>query len=547
LALNNFLQIHSNDNVLVALQELPIGTVINGVEIKETIPAKHKTAIKPLQEGDEILMYGVVVGKAIKKIDAGERIGLHNTGHHTQTIGKRNCHEHWQRPDVSEFVNTTFKGYQRHDGQAGTRNMWLVVPLVFCENRNIEILEDALLQQLGYKQPNQYKQYVQRLMYRYEQGINAAELLQTKNTGTASIETILSPYFKNLSGIRFLTHTMGCGGTRQDAATLCGLLAGYIHHPNVAGATVLSLGCQNAEMQMLEQAIHERNSNFNKPLYILNHQQYGSESNLLNEALTKTFAGCVQANELVRTDVSLQKLTLGVKCGGSDGFSGISANPVLGHVSDMLAAMNGKIIMAEFPELCGVEQELINRMTDDEISDRFLQLMQTYASLAQQSGSGFDMNPSPGNIKDGLITDAMKSAGAAKKGGTSNITDVLDYPNYAVKNGLQLLCTPGNDVQSVTAMVGSGANMVCFTTGLGTPTGNPIAPVMKLSSNNLLSEKMNDIIDFNAGAIVTGKETITENANALLKKMITVASGEPCKAELNEQYDFIPWQRGVNL
>jgi altronate hydrolase len=547
LALNNFLKINPSDNVLVALKDLPQGLVVDGILIKELIPAKHKTAIVDLQAGDTVVMYGIPVGRTTQSIQSGERIGTHNLSHYAEAIDQRKMVERWQQPDIGAFAHATFNGYERADGQVGTRNYWLVVPLVFCENRNIEILEDSLQEQLGYVKSNPYKQYVQRLMYRHEQGVDVEALLQTKNDFVAGIAKQASPYFKNLSGIRFSKHNMGCGGTRQDAASLCGLLAGYIHHPNVAGATVLSLGCQNAEMRMLEEAIHERNSNFSKPLYMLDHQQYGSESNLLNEALTKTFAGCVQANQLERTVAGLGKLTLGVKCGGSDGFSGISANPVLGHVSDMLAAMNGKIIMAEFPELCGVEQELINRMADDAMSERFLELMQTYASLAAKSGSGFDRNPSPGNIKDGLITDAMKSAGAAKKGGTSTITDVLDYPNYAVKEGLQLLCTPGNDVQSVTAIVGSGANIVCFTTGLGTPTGNPIAPVLKLSSNDGLAQKMDDIIDYNTGAVITGAATIESNAHGLLSKVLAVASGVNCKAELNGQNDFIPWQRGVNL
>jgi altronate hydrolase len=533
----------------VALQDLQEGITADTIIVKETIPAKHKFAISDLQEGDAVIMYGILVGKATASIHAGERIGTHNVVHHTQTVQKRTFSKKWKVPDISAFSNTTFNGYQRNDGQVGTRNYWLVVPLVFCENRNIEILKDTLLQQLGYTSFNPYQQYVQRLKYGYERGAPVQELLQTKNNEVVlQASNFQSPYFRNLSGIRFLTHTMGCGGTRQDAESLCGLLAGYIHHPNVAGATVLSLGCQNAQIKILEEEIHKRNHHFNKPLYILEHQQYGGEAALLNDALTKTFAGCVQANEHERELTPLNKITLGVKCGGSDGFSGISANPVLGYVSDMLAAMNGRIIMAEFPELCGVEQELINRMADDEMSERFLNLMKIYVSLATKSGSGFDMNPSPGNIKDGLITDAMKSAGAAKKGGTSIINDVLDYPGYAIKDGLQLLCTPGNDVQSVTAMVGSGANIVCFTTGLGTPTGNPIAPVLKISSNNALAKKMHDIIDYNTGAVITGEQDIEKSAYGLLKQMIAVVGGSYyCKAEINEQYDFIPWQRGVNL
>lgn len=210
--------------------------------------------------------------------------------------------------------------------------------------------------------------------------------------------------------------------------------------------------------------------------------------------------------------------------------------------------MGGTPILSEFPELCGVEQELIDRCAREKDATRFLGLMEAYGQAARNIGSGFDMNPSPGNIKDGLLTDAMKSAGAAKKGGSSPIVDVLDYGEYITRPGLNLLCTPGNDVESTTAMVGAGANMVLFTTGLGTPTGNPVAPVIKVASNSQLAHHMPDIIDFDAGPVISGQRTITEMGEALLELMIKVASGEKsCKADLLGQHDFIPWKRGVSL
>jgi altronate hydrolase len=214
----------------------------------------------------------------------------------------------------------------------------------------------------------------------------------------------------------------------------------------------------------------------------------------------------------------------------------------------LLAALGGSSILSEFPELCGVEQELINRCTINENADKFVYLMRAYAQSAEAVGSGFDMNPSPGNIKDGLITDAMKSAGAAKKGGTSPVVDVLDYGEYVTKPGLNLLCTPGNDVESTTAMAGSGASIILFTTGLGTPTGNPIAPVVKISSNTRLAEKMPDIIDVNAGTVIEGKKSIEEVGEEILEFIIDVASGrKQTKAQQLHQDDFIPWKRGVSL
>ena len=208
----------------------------------------------------------------------------------------------------------------------------------------------------------------------------------------------------------------------------------------------------------------------------------------------------------------------------------------------------GTSILSEFPELCGVEQELINRCVDDAAANRFIELMRAYSRAAEAVGSGFDMNPSPGNIKDGLITDAMKSAGAAKKGGTSPVTDVLDYTEYVKRQGLNLLCTPGNDVESTTAMAGSGANIMLFTTGLGTPTGNPIVPVIKVSSNTALAKRMPDIIDVDCGDVISGSKTIEQCGEEILDLIIEVASGRrKAKATLLDQDDFIPWKRGVSL
>ncbi len=256
----------------------------------------------------------------------------------------------------------------------------------------------------------------------------------------------------------------------------------------------------------------------------------------------------MEANRAQRAPAPLSAITLGLKCGGSDGFSGISANPTLGYVSDLLSEIGAKTILSEFPELHGVEQELINRCVSDELAQRFYDLMHAYSARAKAVQSGFEMNPSPGNIEDGLTTDAIKSAGAARKGGVGPIRGVLDYPQYATTPGLNLLCTPGNDVECVTAQAGAGANLVLFTTGLGTPTGNPVAPVVKISTNSTLAERMGDIIDFDAGGIVTGDSTIEDCAGKLLEFCIEVANGERMtKAETLGQNDFIPWKRGVSL
>ncbi len=544
------LQLDSRDNVLIALTDLSQGEQIefagNTCTLVSGVPAKHKFATQDLAAGGAVIMYGVLVGKAAKPIQRGERLTTSNVQHQASDFHEQSGQYRWQAPDISRWTQRTFAGYARPDGQVGTRNYWLVVPLVFCENRNIGVLKQAFEEELGFAAPQIYRRQVAELAKLYREG-----RLDTAGSGSSSgngSEPQRSRVFENIDGIKFLLHEGGCGGTREDANNLCGLIAGYINHPNVAGATVLSLGCQNAQIGLLRNQIEKRNPNLNKPVIILEQQQSGTESAMLSDAILKTFLGLVEANQARRSPAPLSHLCLGLKCGGSDGFSGLSANPAIGHTADLLVALGGRAILSEFPELCGVEQQLINRATRKEVSDRFVKLMRDYQARARSVGAGFEMNPSPGNIRDGLLTDAMKSAGAAKKGGTSPVTAVLDYPEYSTEPGLHLQCTPGNDVECVTAQVGAGASVVLFTTGLGTPTGNPITPVVKLSTNSSLARRMNDIIDIDTGGVVSGETTIEHMGENILELVIKVASGEiRTKAELNAQNDFIPWKRGISL
>jgi altronate hydrolase len=547
----SILKVHEKDNVIVALTNLKKDMIISYNEdefvLAEDIPAKHKFTVSDLQAGDDVYMYGVLVGKARQNIARASLITTGNVKHATEGYEIRTIKKHWSNPDITRWKHATFNGYWRNDGSAGTANYWIVVPMVFCENRNIDVLREALQDQLGYARPKKYKTFTENIIRLFKNGgsldhVLNADFVVDQQTG------FRERLFENVDGVKFLSHTGGCGGTGQDALSLCGLLAGYITHPNVAGATVLSLGCQHSQISILMDEIHKRSPLFDKPLYVIEQQKIGLEKDLLTEAIRTTIAGLMQANENRRQPIPLSKLCIGLECGGSDGFSGISANPAIGYTSDLLVALGGSVILSEFPELCGMEQEMSNRCIDENVAKRFSDLMKTYNDQAKSVGSGFDMNPSPGNIKDGLITDAIKSAGAARKGGTSPITDVLDYPEKVTKPGLNLLCTPGNDVESTTAEVGSGANIVLFTTGLGTPTGNPITPVIKLSSNTILAKKMPDIIDINTGTIIDGEETIEQAGERILDYIIKVASGETVVAAVRHgQEDFIFWKRGVSL
>lgn len=546
---NKVLKVHPDDNVIVALRDLAKAEQLTfeGKEyvVAENIPAKHKFFMHDMQAGEDVIMYGVLVGKTQYSVSRGSRVSTDNTRHAALPYDWRNAKFEWTSPDVSRFNGRTFNGYHREDGRVGTANYWLFIPTVFCENRNLDVIREALHNELGYAVTAKYKQYTKKLLEAFNKGedisaVTPDSMLATGRTGTRP--------FKNVDGIKFLNHQGGCGGIRQDAAVLSKLLAAYADHPNVGGITVLSLGCQNLQVQDFKQDLVARNPQFNKPIYIFEQQQSQSEEQLITEAIQKTFEGLVEINKQERKPASLDKLSIGVKCGGSDGFSGISANPAVGCCADMLVALGGKVLLAEFPELCGVEQELVDRSVNEATARKFMQLMKRYEEIVTNAGSGFSMNPSPGNIKDGLITDAMKSAGAARKGGTSPVADVLDYTEPAVQPGLNLVCTPGNDVEATTGKAASGATLILFTTGLGTPTGNPVCPTIKLSTNSNLAKRMNDIIDIDCGPVIEGEKTIQEMGEDILEYCIRAASGEVIpKAVLLNQDDFIPWKRGVSL
>ena len=545
---NSILQIHPADTILVALKNLRAGEIVehNGhhYTLKENIPAKHKFYMQDLAAGTEVIMYGVLVGKTEMAVSAGSRVSTENLKHASGAYDYRSASYEWSPPDISKFRDLGFMGYHRHDGRVGTANYWLFIPTVFCENRNMDVIREVLQDELGYSVTEKYKSFTRELILARQQG---RKISDTDMPSFAATHT-RSRVFKNVDGIRFLTHEGGCGGIRQDSAVLGKLLAAYANHPNVGGITILSLGCQHLQSPELLDDIKKTSPGFNKPIYLFEQQQSQSEEQLIQEAIRKTFEGLVQINELQRKSASLDKLCIGVKCGGSDGFSGITANPAVGYCADLLVALGGKVLLAEFPELCGVEQELVDRSVNETVARKFIHLMRDYEASAIRSGSGFHMNPSPGNIRDGLITDAMKSAGAAKKGGNAPVADVLDYTEQATKPGLSLVCTPGNDVEATTGQAASGATLILFTTGLGTPTGNPVCPTIKISTNTSLARRMPDIIDIDTGSIIEGEKSIREMGEEILAYCIRAASGEITpKAVLLNQDDFIPWKRGVSL
>lgn len=536
--MKKLMKVNALDNVIVALQNLEQGENVTfenqEIVTKTAVKGKHKIAEKDFAVGDDIMMYGVLVGKASQPIKRGEVITTENVKHQSEKVFGKNGNLGWTPPNVDRWRNRTFNGYHRADGQVGTKNVWLFFPLVFCENKNIEKLKEIFENELLPKKEVSYKNFLRSLIE--EKSVEEVEDQSRSENLLDNIE------------VKFINHQGGCGGIRQDSELLAKLLAGYVNNPNVAGATILSLGCQNLQINIFQSALKEMSPNNDKEILIFEQQQIGTTDKMFQMVIKDSFEAIKRANQIQRKPAPLSKLSIGLECGGSDGFSGISANPALGVVSDIFAALGGKTILAEFPELCGVEQELMNRCVDEEKADKFLTLMKAFEKSVVDAGSGFDMNPSPGNIRDGLITDAMKSAGASKKGGTAPIVDVLDYGEYISKPGLNLLNTPGNDAECTTGLVGAGATVVLFTTGLGNPMGNPIAPVVKISSNSALIERMHDIIDVNAGTVITGEKTIQEVGEEIVDYIIELASGNvETKADQLKQDVFIPWKRGVSL
>lgn len=529
------IKINPQDNMIVALEDLRKGETIKVEEqqivLKEDIQQKHKFTQESLKKGDPLIMYGVKVGVANQEVPNGAALTTKNMDNaFNEDISFENA---GKIQNQNPFKNERFfMGYPRKDGTAGTQNIWLFFPLVFCENRNIELLKTVFEREFYPDKLFEHQNFLRNLVKEESESIQ--------------VPAAVNPY-PNVE-VRFITHNGGCGGTRTDSAMLGKLLAGYVNNPNVAGASVLSLGCQNLQVDLFLDQLKAINKNFDKPLLVFDQQEVGNGESLIQKIIKDSLVEIKKANEIKRKKIPLSKLTIGLECGGSDGFSGISANPTLGVTMDKLVKLGGSAILSEFPELRGVEQELVDRCIDKAKAKKFITLMESYESKVIEAGTDFSTNPSPGNIKDGLITDAMKSAGAAKKGGSSPIVDVLDYGEYFKSQGLNLLCTPGNDVESTTAMAGSGANLIIFTTGLGTPTGNPITPVIKVSSNTAVYKKMKDIIDFNTGSIIEGSQSLEDLSEDMLEFIIKVASGESItKASQNRQFDFLPWKRDISL
>ena len=546
LTQNRILKLDRRDNLIIALTDLRIGEEVNlGNEtytIVTDIPAKHKFALKDFAPEEHIIMYGVVVGKATQPIRKGELITTRNIRHEAAEFHQKSESYSWHAPDVSAWKKRTFHGYKRVDGQVGTRNYWLVVPLVFCENRNIDVLRKAFDEGLGYAPPQVYRQQVAALARLYREG--RLDAIKTYQQSSEDSRQQPHGFFENIDGVKFLTHERGCGGTREDARNLCGLIAGYLHHPNVAGATVLSLGCQHSQADILREEIAKRDPDFAKPLILLEHQKSASERAMLSQAIRETFLGLVEVNRVQREPASLDKLSVGLKCGGSDGFSGLTANPLVGRMADRAIAAGGSAILSEIPEVFGAERLLMARARDEAVFDAVVEVVNDFKRYFLAHGESVSENPSPGNIAGGITTLEEKSLGAVQKAGHGPLEDVLRYGERVRRRGLTLLEAPGNDAVSSTALAAAGATVILFTTGRGTPLGFPV-PTVKIASNSDLAQRKGRWIDFDAGEVLrAGFDPV---ADALVRKIVAIASGEETASERNGEREIAIWKRGVTL
>lgn len=503
------LVVHPNDNVAVAKTHIAAGTVViwNGrsVEVHEAVPPGHRFALVNLPEGMPIKQYGQPFATS-RGIHIGERITRERISNELPPRSVIPASKNALPDYFPDEQIPTWQGYRRKDRKVGTRNYVLVVPTSMCAST--EAFQIAMRAELLLWSPEQYP---------------------------------------NVSGVSALPHDKGCGcpdGTPVEM--LMKVLSRYIEHPNVAAALVIQLGCEKTNFtafgKYMEPLVDK------KPVRFIGIQECGGTQATIKRGLEIIGEFLGQANQHQREPASASELILGVKCGGSDGFSGITANPALGYAADLLVRYRGSVILTEIPEIYGAEHLLAERARDEKVAQQILDAVEWFRKYVGVFGHDLDENPSLGNIEGGLINIAIKSLGAIAKGGTTRVEGVIGYADPPTGKGLYLMQGPGYDQESTPGLVAAGAQIVGFTTGRGTTIGNAIAPVVKISSNSDTYRRMESDIDINAGTILDGEETIEQVGERIFQELLKVASGKPCKAELNGHREFQVWAvEGVSL
>ena len=488
----DFIHIHPDDNVAVALKAVSAGTVFAGIIANVDIPQGHKMALKPLGLNNQVMKYGFSIGHATAPIAAGDWVHTHNmktnlSGEIEYTYHPNISHPAPQRPG-------SFMGYRRKDGKVGIRNEIWIIPTVGCVNDIAKAMAKA-----------------------------------NQDLVTGSID-----------GLYAFTHPFGCSQTGQDHAQTRKLLAALSRHPNAGAVLVLHLGCENLTHEQFVEELGQFDENRVKFLTCQQvEDEFETGRNLLEELAF--FAG-----QFRREEIPASELVIGMKCGGSDGLSGITANPTVGRFSDMLVAQGGSTVLTEVPEMFGAEGFLMDRCINESVFHKAVDMINGFKNYFLRHNEVVYENPSPGNKAGGITTLEDKSCGCVQKGGSAPIMDVIGYGDTVTTKGLNMLYGPGNDLVSATALTAAGAHMVLFTTGRGTPFGAP-APTMKISTNTPLATKKSGWIDFNAGVVADGSRTLDEAGADLMQLVLEVASGKQTRTEQQGFREISIFKDGVVL
>lgn len=491
----NFIKINEKDNVVVALDDLKKDVNINvdGIDIKllHDIKRGHKIAICDIKKNENIIKYGLPIGRAKSDIKIGSHVHVDNvvtnlSDNDTYTYEKVEC-------NLPKLQSEKFLGYKRADGKVGIRNEIWVIPLVGCVNSIAKNIVDEC----------------QHLVK------------------------------GNIDGIYTFTHPYGCSQLGDDHNNTKKLLASLTRHPNAGGVLVLGLGCENLTMSQFKEELGAYDE---KRVKFLVAQEVNDEVETAKNII-KDLASYVATFK--REEIDVSELIIGMKCGGSDGLSGITANPVVGKFSDMLTSMGGTTILTEVPEMFGAEKILFNKCIDKKVFDKSVKMVSDFKNYFVSHGQTVYENPSPGNKEGGITTLEDKSCGCVQKGGDSYVVDCLNYAECVSTKGLNLLYGPGNDLVSSTALAATGCHIILFTTGRGTPFGSPV-PTIKISSNTELYNKKNKWIDFNAGRLVDG-ESMDVISKDLFDLVIKIASGDKTRQEVNNAREIAIFKDGVTL
>ena len=496
-----------NDNVAVVKREttddleviLPDGEVLH---VRDRVSPGHRFATRDIEPGSFVLQFGQPIGTSLG-IKAGELISHANMTNDVPIVRDLPEDLHTPAPDYfSESERATFRGYRRKDGRVGTRNYVLIVPTSMCASH------------------------------------------EAQQISTIAEFTIYSrEKYPNVDGVVAIPHNKGCGC--QDGSTIDVMLrtlSNYADHPNVGGVILIDLGCEKTNLSQVEKYLLKREKAFEKPVFKIGIQDVGGTQAAIQRGLQDVERLLPIVNETSREEFPVSELVLGVKCGGSDGFSGISANPSLGRAADLLVRSGGTVLITEVPEFCGAEHLLANRARDVETGRAVYRMVDWYKDYASKFGAVLNQNPSPGNIAGGLLNITCKSLGAIAKAGTSRVEGVVEYAETPKNRGLNLMQGPGYDQESTPGLVAAGATVVVFTTGRGTTIGNAIAPVIKLASNTPVFERMPNDLDLSAGGVIDGTETIDEVGQRVFDQIVKVADGQvQAKAEIHKHREFQFW------